>query len=99
MSRLGNRTWLWLAIAVIALVGATYAYFHAPLPDDTELKTVALDPSDPERTQVGELTYLGGVDIPRMGQNIGGLSGLRWDAESQRLLAITDDARWVWLSL
>jgi len=95
----GNRIWLWLAIALIALVGAFYAYIHAPLPDDDELHIVALDPADPDRTQIGELTYLGGIDIPRMGQNIGGLSGLRWDAQSQRLLAITDDARWVWLSL
>jgi len=95
----GNRIWLWLAIALIALVGAFYAYIHAPLPDDDELQIVALDPADPDRTKIGELTYLGGIDIPRMGQNIGGLSGLRWDAQSQRLLAITDDARWVWLSL
>jgi len=99
MSRSTNRTWFWLAIAAIALGGATYAYFHAPLRDDTELRIVALDPTDPERTQVGELTYLGGIDIPRLGQNVGGLSGLRWDAASGRLLAITDDARWMWLSL
>ncbi len=95
----GNRIWLWLAVVLIALVGAAYAYMHAPLPDDDELHQVALDPADPDRTQIGDLTYLGGIDIPRMSQNIGGLSGLRWDAQSQRLLAITDDARWAWLRL
>ncbi len=99
MSFLTNRR-LWLVVLLLlAVLAAAYAYVHAPRPDDDELHRVALDPANPDRTEIGRLTYLGGLDIPRMGQNIGGLSGLRWDAESGRLLAITDDARWVWLTL
>jgi hypothetical protein len=85
---------------IAALLVLAYAIIHRPLAaDDTELHQVALDPADPSRERVGDLIYLGGLDIPRMDQNIGGLSGLRWDAESGRLLAITDDARWVWIAL
>jgi hypothetical protein len=99
MRWLTNRR-LWLVVLLLlAALAAAYAYIHAPLPDDDELHQVALDPADPDRSEIGQLTYLGGLDIPRMGQDIGGLSGLRWDADSGRLLAITDDARWVWLTL
>ncbi|KEO90332.1 hypothetical protein EH31_09590 [Erythrobacter longus] len=81
------------------LLAGGYIYLHDPFArDGTELLQVPLSEVDPSLTQVGDLKYLGGLDIPRMGQNIGGLSGLRWDAESGRLLAITDDARWVWIT-
>lgn len=71
---------------------------HRSVQNDTKIVPIALDPSDPTRERVGDLLYRGGLHIPRMGQDIGGLSGLRWDAESRRLLAITDDARWVWIT-
>jgi len=87
------------ALAILGGLVFAYAYIHGYLsPDSDELSVVALDPSDPARTRIGRLEYRGGLDIPRMGQNIGGLSGLRWDPDSGRLLAITDDARWVWIT-
>lgn len=99
MSWLTNRR-VWVVLVVmLAMMAAAYAYVHAPLPDNDELNQVTLDPANPNRTEFGDLTYLGGIDIPRMGQNIGGLSGLLWDEESSRLISITDDARWVSLEL
>lgn len=96
MARTTRATLVAIAIAALAFGIAMFA--HSREQHDTEIVAVALDPSDPTRTRIGQLEYLGGLDIPRMGQNIGGLSGLRWDAESGRLLAITDDARWVWIT-
>jgi len=83
-----------LALLVIAVVGV----MHWRDASDTGVVPVALNPEDPGEERVGHLIYGGGLDIPRMGQNIGGLSALRWDATSGRLLALTDDARWVWIT-
>ena len=96
LARTTRATIVALALAMLAFGVAMLA--HSREQNDTEIVAVLLDESDPERTRVGDLVYRGGLHIPRMGQNIGGLSGLRWDAESGRLLAITDDARWVWMT-
>ena len=94
------RTALWGPLLIAAALAGAYIYMHDPFArDGTELLQVPLSEEDPSLDRVGDLKYLGGLDIPRMGQNIGGLSGLRWDSKSGRLLAITDDARWVWLTL
>lgn len=94
-----RRVALWGPLVIAALLLGGYIYLHQPFArDGTELLPVPLSPDDPALEQVGNLAYRGGLDIPRMGQNIGGLSGLRWDADSTRLLAITDDARWVWIT-
>ncbi|MEM1052581.1 MAG: esterase-like activity of phytase family protein [Pseudomonadota bacterium] len=83
-------------LLIAALLIGGYIYSHDPFArDGTELLKVPLSENDPSLDRVGDLLYLGGLDIPRMGQNIGGLSGLRWDAQTQQLIAITDDARWV----
>ncbi|MEP0393052.1 MAG: esterase-like activity of phytase family protein [Erythrobacter sp.] len=94
------RIALWGPLLLAALLAGAYVYTHDPFArDGTELLQVPLSEDDPSLDRVGDLKYLGGLDIPRIGQNIGGLSGLRWDAESGRLLAITDDARSVWITL
>ena len=93
------RIALWGPLLVAATLAGAYIYMHDPFASDgTELLLVPLSEQDPDRDRFGDLHYRGGLDIPRMGQNIGGLSGLRWDSESGRLLAITDDARWVWIT-
>ena len=93
------RLALWGPLLIGALLAAAYIYLHDPFArDGTELLQVPLSEDDPSLDRVGDLQYLGGLDIPRMDQNIGGLSGLRWDAQSGRLLAITDDGRWVWIA-
>lgn len=93
----GARGWIAVCSALLILGGvAAYAYVHQPFASDpAEVLAVPLSQDDPALEQVGSLRFMGGVDIPRMGQNIGGLSGLRWDAQGGRLIAITDDARWV----
>ncbi len=94
-----KRVALWGPLLIAALLVGGYVYLHDPFArDGTELLQVPLSDEDPALDRVGALKYHGGLDIPRMGQNIGGLSGLRWDADSGRLLAITDDARWVWIT-
>jgi hypothetical protein len=93
------RIALWGPLLIAALLAGAYIYMHDPFArDGTELLQVPLSEEDPSLDRVGDLKFLGGLDIPRMGQNIGGLSGIRWHADSQRLLAITDDARWVWIT-
>ncbi len=87
-----------VALGLAGLIFAVAMVAHSRELSDTEIVAVPLDPTDPSRDRLGQLEYRGGLDIPPMGQNIGGLSGLRWDADSGRLLAITDDARWVWMT-
>ncbi len=94
------RGWIGLgAVLVIAGLIAAYIYIHKSFAaDPEEVRVVALLPDDPAVSSAGRLKFMGGLDIPRMGQNIGGLSGLRFLPEEGRLLAITDDARWVWVT-
>lgn len=93
-----NRPLLWVAIALcLGIIG--YALYAQQIEaSDTDVVSVPLDPADPARETLGRLRYLGGLDIPRMGQNIGGLSALDWDTQSGRLLALADDGRWVWIT-
>ena len=94
-----NRTLLWVAIAFAALLIGGLLYVQYSQSNDSEIEKIALDSSDAQRNQIGQLRFLGGIAIPRMGENLGGLSSLRWDTESERLLSLTDDARWFWLTL
>ncbi|EAQ29213.1 hypothetical protein NAP1_00535 [Erythrobacter sp. NAP1] len=98
MNSARSRRFLVIAVALCAVIIGYALFANHREASDTQVVAVALDPADPSRTRIGQLEYLGGLDIPRMGENIGGLSGLRWDAQSGRLLAITDDARWVWMT-
>lgn len=92
------RVAIWGPLLILAALAIAYIAMHRPFAvDPAELSTVPLDPDDPDRTRIGALEYRGGLDIPRMGQNIGGLSALRWDDETNKLVALTDDARAVWL--
>ncbi|MDJ0979838.1 MAG: esterase-like activity of phytase family protein [Erythrobacter sp.] len=94
--RAGRAFWIAgaLAIALILVAGV----IHRRGATDDRVVLVALDPDNPSRERVGDLLYRGGIDIPRMDQNIGGLSALRWDEGSGSLVALTDDARWVWFA-
>ncbi|GMN03279.1 esterase-like activity of phytase family protein [Erythrobacter sp. MTPC3] len=93
-----TRFALFAAVIAFAMMAAAYVYLHRPFAVNSPvLSAVALSETDPALERVGDLIYRGGIDIPRMDRNIGGLSALRWDAKSGRLLALTDDARWVWI--
>ncbi len=94
------RAVFWGPLLIATMLVGGYVWLHQPFAQDSDsISKVSLDPQDASADRVGDLLYLGGLDIPRMGQNIGGLSGLRWDADSGRFLAITDDARLVWITL
>ena len=84
-----------LALAALALAFVMHGREHA----DTDIVSVELNPQDPSQTRLGALIYRGGIDIPKMGRNLGGLSALRWDEGSARLLALSDDARFAWITL
>lgn len=50
-------------------------------------KRVAIDPRDPENIKVGELTYLGGVQIESRAPAFGGFSSMRVEGERITLLS------------
>ncbi|MEM7690526.1 MAG: esterase-like activity of phytase family protein [Pseudomonadota bacterium] len=93
-----RRAVYWLAAAIALCVAAFAGFMQWREAVDERIVSVPLSPDDPEQERVGALVYRGGLDIPRMGRNIGGLSALRWDEASGRLLALTDDARFVWMT-
>lgn len=56
---------------------------------------VPLNPADPSVTRVGKLVYRGGLMLRARHRRFGGLSGLHVSADGKRLLAISDQGRWV----
>jgi len=56
---------------------------------------VALDDSDLTRDRVGQLRWLGGLELSARDHRFGGLSGLVVDASGTRLTAISDDGYWL----
>ncbi|MCF8096334.1 MAG: esterase-like activity of phytase family protein [Desulfarculaceae bacterium] len=55
---------------------------------------VALDPADPRRTNLGRLTYLGGLELTSPDPAFGGLSGLWMSPDGGRLWPISDQGWW-----
>lgn len=56
-------------------------------------RSIRLDPSDPKRTNFGELTFLGGVEWRADRGDFGGFSGLLLDPDGT-ITALTDKAHW-----
>ncbi|WP_298466868.1 esterase-like activity of phytase family protein [uncultured Erythrobacter sp.] len=54
---------------------------------------VELDSANPETSDLGELSYRGGVVIEPGEYELGGISGLEWHED--RLYAVLDDGRWL----
>lgn len=78
-------------IAAAAMVSATAVSASEPIMPQT--LPVALDPDDATNVTLGELTYLGGLEIERGEEGIGGISGLEW--HGGQLYAVTGDGRWL----
>lgn len=80
------------AAALALLPPATAAQeVHAP-----QSLPVSLDPADPSNRTLGELAFLGGLEIEAGEGEIGGISGLEW--WDGKLFAVTDDGRWLVLT-
>lgn len=93
---------VFLSLAAIAWIAAPAAYAAwpplyegAPVEVPVTTKPIPLDSSDPARTQVGRLSYLGGVEIRAGDKRFGGLSDMLWDEECNRLLVVSDTGLWV----
>ncbi len=90
-----KRAAIWGPLFLAAALAVAYYLIHRPgAPDGPDLLTVALSEQEPSLSQVGDLDFMGGIDIPRSGIDLGGLSGLRWDEYGGHLVALADDARW-----
>ena len=61
-----SRIALWGPLLLAALLAGAYITMHDPFArDGTELLQVPLSEEDPELDRVGDLKFLGGLDIPR----------------------------------
>ncbi len=75
---------------------------------DVQTKSIALNWYDPAQKNIGQLRYMGGLQLSAKDKRFGGISGLRWlsavrgpEGEPQavsRLLAITDRGDWLLMS-
>jgi len=82
-----------LGVAALAVVAAFFALSPVPRGDDRlelDATPVPLDPSDPSRSAVGPLRYLGGLWLRSSDPRFGGLSDLRVSPDGSRLFAISD---------
>lgn len=60
---------------------------------------VALFPDDPGRARLGELRYVGGLELELEDERFGGWSALDISEDGQRLLAVSDRGHWMTASL
>ena len=84
-----------MAVAVLLLGAAMLACGGASAASiQLSARPVALDPDDRARQQVGDLQFLGGLDLRSDAAAFGGLSGLSVGADG-RLAAVTDRGHWL----
>jgi len=57
--------------------------------------SVPLDPGDPAHDRVGMLVYMGGLELRSPNSSFGGLSGLELLDDGERIVAVTDEGRWL----
>ena len=79
------------AVVVSAVALAAGTAFGASIP--LSARQIALDPEDHARRHVGDLQFLGGLDLRSDEAAFGGLSGLSVTADG-RLAAVSDRGRW-----
>jgi hypothetical protein len=81
------------ALLALALAGcATASPPPGGEPVAVSAKAVPLDATDPGRTLLGRLRYLGGIELESRDARFGGLSSLKW--RGGRLWAVTDKGDW-----
>ncbi len=91
---MSGRLLVRMAVAALMLGAATLASGGASAASiQLSARPVALDPEDRARQRVGDLEFLGGLDLRSDAAAFGGLSGLSVSADGQ-LAAVTDRGHW-----
>ena len=89
--RAKSRPRVWLILVALSL----WAGPAGAEPLVIETRPVALDAADPERRRLGDLVYLGGLELSSADGRFGGLSGLSIAADGGYMLAVSDRGQWV----
>ncbi len=86
-----------LAITLLFLAACTAAVGSPTGAGALPIKATAvpLNPADPAQDQVGRLLYRGGFRLTSPDKRFGGLSGLHVSANGERMIAMSDNGRWV----
>lgn len=82
--------------AVLAVMAAGPALGSGGVePFEITARAVPLDSENPKRDIVGRLKFMGGLSLSASDKRFGGLSGILWESECGRLLAVSDTGNWV----
>ena len=94
-----GRAKSWLRVRALLLMACLWAGPALAEPLVIEARPVALDPENPERLRLGDLVYLGGLELTSGDERFGGLSGIAIAGDGLRMLAVSDVGLWVAASL
>lgn len=100
-SILHPRAWISVFIIAVLAVAAAALQSHAAAADSIEVRarTVGLVPGQPDIRRVGDLIYLGGLDLSSPDERFGGYSGMAISPDGSGLLAVSDRGSWLRASL
>lgn len=92
-----NNRRRYLAEAVLLLAAGLLAGFAEAAASPVSVKSShhILDGDDPARREFDQLVYLSGIKMTSDHPDFGGISGLRISADGERLLAVTDEGKWL----
>jgi hypothetical protein len=82
-------------LGVALLLSLPVATPTAAEPLALSARAVPLHAEDPERTRVGPLHYLGGLELASPDARFGGLSGLLVSEDGGRMTAVSDQGHWI----
>jgi hypothetical protein len=94
-----------LSLAALAFGAAAGLYTAGPslgvsglTPVIVRAKPLPLDSTAPAHDRAGRLRFLGALRLEGNHKGFGGISGLLWEPECERLLAVTDTGNWLILA-
>lgn len=62
---------------------------------DIVARQLPFNPQDSRASRNGRLQFLGALDLRAADRRFGGISGMIWEAQCRRLLAVTDSGSWI----
>lgn len=94
--RAGRSACLSTSAAFVAFVVGLTAIVDGASANSIVVETAAvpLNALMPEQERIGRLRYLGGLRLTSDDRRFGGLSGLAFHPDGQRLIAVSDKGRW-----